>query len=87
MTDPTYTTMGLACVTAAGLARREGEAQTVCRTTEGGDVRYRVMPSNHYAVLREHAAADAFLPLASFLPSGEVEVYPAGKVYFANGTR
>lgn len=74
-----FTTLALAATAAAGAARRENAAFTVCELRGSGG--FLVMPSNLFAVLREHDAVDDRVPLASFLPSGLYEVHPAGRDY------
>jgi hypothetical protein len=74
-------TLALACVAAAGAARHDGEAQTVCMVdpvyTDSRLPDFVVHSSQEYAVLRENGCS-YLTPLASFLPGGKIELYPAG---------
>lgn len=73
-------TLALACVEAAGAARRYGEGFTVVRYS--GLLPYieefTTYSSHQIAVLKENNQLDDLTPLASFLPGGKMELYPAG---------
>ncbi len=73
-------TLALACVEAAGAARRYGEGFTVVRYTGSAwnVAEFSVYASQQIAVLRENRGLDDLTPLASFLPNGSMELYPAG---------
>lgn len=72
-------TLALACVTAAGAARRRQMAHTVVRNeTRCQFDEFSVFTSQEFAVLRENGVADHLTPLASFLPGGKMELHPAG---------
>lgn len=82
----TYNPLALACTAAAGAARGVREAQTVCIDTEATEP-FVVLSSQQVKVLKENRAfTPRYIPLASFLPNGTLNVYPAGKdyPYFSN---
>jgi hypothetical protein len=72
-------TLALACVEAAGAARRYGEGFTVVRYEGTCNFdEFLVYSSQQIAVLKENKQLDDLTPLASFLPNGSMELYPAG---------
>ncbi len=76
-TEPDFRTLGDALAEASERASAMGAANTVCLHVHDATLGFDVMLSETYAALRESGLGTHLAPVASALPNGTIDLYPA----------